>query len=416
MTTDASATGYLSDLADVLWPAPAVVSLDVGVDDTGGAATDGASWTVVTRRGQPKLLVPRGSRPAAAAVARHYSEPKNRAAAARNRTLAALFSTGLGDTVFRGRVHLHRPEHTETVAEMLSSALGEPCCVGLHIGPPRANRKPVLTVVSPEGAVLGFAKVGVNDLTNALVAAEAAALQELGRSSYTSMVVPSLLHAGRWNGADVLVQSPLPVWGRRDDAPVATSIRSRAMLEVAAIGRHETDLWQTTFWHAALDRLRAVPPALASAAAAVLDAVSVVATNAPTVVGVGAWHGDWHPSNMAAVGGRLLVWDWERFAGGAPVGVDALHYSLQEAITVRGLAPVDAAAELVRRAPQVLGEVGVPATASGEVTVAYLVHLAARYLGDDQAAAGGRLGDVGHWLVPALGDVARSLSVDRGPQ
>ena len=43
----------------------------------------------------------------------------------------------------------------------------------------------------------------------------------------------------------------------------------------------------------------------------------------------GAWHGDWTPWNMASTAGGLLVWDWERFATGVPVGFDALHYWLQ---------------------------------------------------------------------------------------
>ena len=52
--------------------------------------------------------------------------------------------------------------------------------VSLRIGPPRANRKPVLELLSPGGEVLGFAKVGVTGLTRELVRAEAAALDVLG--------------------------------------------------------------------------------------------------------------------------------------------------------------------------------------------------------------------------------------------
>ena len=43
----------------------------------------------------------------------------------------------------------------------------------------------------------------------------------------------------------------------------------------------------------------------------------------------GAWHGDWTPWNMATTATTVLVWDWERFGTGVPVGYDALHFDFQ---------------------------------------------------------------------------------------
>ena len=57
--------------------------------------------------------------------------------------------------------------------------LGRPALLSIHIGPARANRKPVLQLLGAGGEALGYAKLGVDPLTRALVDAEAAALVRL---------------------------------------------------------------------------------------------------------------------------------------------------------------------------------------------------------------------------------------------
>ena len=68
---------------------------------------------------------------------------------------------------------------------------------------------------------------------------------------------------------------------------------------------------------------------------------------------------------MASLADALLVWDWERFARGVPLGFDALHYALQRRHPAE---PVDAAAAVEapsRRAAELLLPFGVrPAGAS----------------------------------------------------
>ena len=84
----------------------------------------------------------------------------------------------------------------------------------------------------------------------------------------------------------------------------------------------------------------------------------------------------------------MLVWDWERFAAGVPVGFDALHYDLQP----RALGQVDAAgaaaADSVRRAPGCSRRFGVPAGSAPAVAVLYLVEILTRYVGDGQTRWG----------------------------
>src|SRR5690606_19279441 len=60
---------------------------------------------------------------------------------------------------------------------------------------------------------------------------------------------------------------------------------------------------------------------------------------------LGAWHGDWTPWNMAWDGTQVLLWDFERFATGVPVGFDRVHYALQVVLRDRG---ERAAADVIR--------------------------------------------------------------------
>ncbi|MGC1215264.1 MAG: hypothetical protein WA890_28885, partial [Micromonospora sp.] len=119
----------------------------------------------------------------------------------------------------------------------------------------------------------------------------------------------------------------------------------------------------------------------------------------------GAWHGDWNGGNSAALAdGRVLIWDWERFAAGVPVGYDALHRRLQTDVTKVGVEPTTAARELLAGAAEALAPFAPPSGVADLVAVLYLVELAARYLRDRQAEAGARLGHVAAWLLPAVED------------
>jgi len=65
------------------------------------------------------------------------------------------------------RQHLRRVGDPlfENIEDYLSRELDEEVVVAPYTSPPRANRKPVLHVLTPAGRTLGFAKVGRNELT-----------------------------------------------------------------------------------------------------------------------------------------------------------------------------------------------------------------------------------------------------------
>jgi len=203
----------------------------------------------------------------------------------------------------------------------------------------------------------------------------------------------------------VLIMNALPVWRRRQG--LRPGQLTAAMTELTAVGgRRRGPLAGSGY----LGRLRS---RLAGAPAgpdrdALGEALDVLAAAGPEL-SFGAWHGDWTGWNMASTAGGLLVWDWERFAPGVPVGFDPLHYQLQSDVVRRRRPPAEAARGCVRDAAACLAPFGVPAGQARLVAVLYLAELSARYLADRQAEAGARLGRPGTWLIPAIEEAVKTL-------
>ena len=156
-------------------------------------------------------------------------------------------------------------------------------------------------------------------------------------------------HRGQWHGAEILVLEPLPT-GRATRA--SGELRSAAMLEIAAIGGlQRARLAGSPYLH----DLRRGLAALGERGAPLARSLDTLAARAgDTPLAFGAWHGDWTQWNMAPHGGTLLAWDWERFATGVPVGFDALHFHVQDAITARHQPPAQAVAGAFLAAAQLV--------------------------------------------------------------
>jgi hypothetical protein len=383
-------TQYLTEVLDLLYPAPC------RTDGTPG--TPIAEYLVVPDARRPRLLVPSGSRRVAAAAVRRYAEPQSRGAKLKRDAVVAALRTGAAGVLLRDRIKVTGP-FSQSIDGYLSEMLGRELAVSVHIGPARANRKPVLQLIGPEGDTFGFGKLGTGPLTQRLVKAETAALTALNGSGLTKLTVPRVLHAGQWRDLQVLVQSALPVWLPR--APLTPRRLTAAMLDIAGCcGYTQGPLDTSAYWHELRVRLAGVadrPEGVALAAAA----ERLVGHARETVFRYGAWHGDWAPWNMANLTDALLVWDWERFATGVPLGFDAVHHDLQKRIQSTGDAK-DAVETTVRRAGEMLLPFGVPAAGREVTALLYLVDLATRYLTDRQAEAGARLGVLGTWLLPVL--------------
>ena len=394
---------YLRGICELLWPAPARAELA----DRPPAVPGDASMIVLPGLRNPRLVVPAGRRPAAAAV-RRYGEPASVRSALAARVLSATLASGIGPRLIRGRVTVRVPPGAETIESRLSSVLGQSVVVSVHLGAARANRKPVLQLLTAAGETIGFAKVGVNPLTTDLVRGEHQALGRLHAAGFRQLRAPRVLGYDSWNGLEILVLSALPVWQKR--LPMPPGQLDLAMAEVMRLaGTTESPLAASEYWSLLAARLEAAGDGQEQAAlAAALGELAGVAGAA--TLGFGCWHGDWTPWNMACIAGGLLVWDWERFTCPAPVGYDALHYWLQAEVTGNRRDPAQAATECVRRAPALLDPFGVPAPQARLTALLYLADLSVRYVADRQEQAGARLGAPRGWLLPALAAGISELS------
>jgi len=362
---------WLRELAPLLWPAPTTVTL--GRDRQPGARR---SYLILPSLARPRLLVPRRTRRAAGGAVRGYGEQSSAARRVAVRLAAAALTAGAGDPLLRDRLEV---TGVDTIEDHLARELGRPVLVSLHLGPARANRKPVLQLLDPGGGTVGFAKVATTALAGRLVAAETETLRTLARAGLTRLTPPRVLSAGPWRGLDILVQSPLPVRQPRRPAPARLAA---ATAEVAAVGGITTQPLDGPYLAGLRERVAALPAGPArDGLAAALDELRP----AGTALRIGSWHGDWTPWNTAVVADTVLAWDWERFAAGVPVGFDALHYDLQPRALGRVDAAGAAAADSVRRAPELLAPLGVPAGSAPAVAVLYLVEILTRYVGDGQA-------------------------------
>ncbi|WP_344689415.1 hypothetical protein [Blastococcus jejuensis] len=390
---------YLLDVVDALWPSGPSARIH-----RGQTVREATTFVAVPTAGAPRLLLPAGGALAAGAV-RAYGGHASRTARWRMRGTGALFALGVGGLLFRDRVTVGGD--SESVLDELARVLDEPVHVALRAGPPRANRKPVLAVLDEGGRPLAFAKVGLTPLTADLLAVEASALTGVAGKASDLVRVPRLLHHGTWRDMAILVQEALPV--DRSGA-VSDALLVRAVGEIASVQGTAMTPWAGS-QHAEHIRGRLARMARTPEAAMLAEAVERLNASREALP-VGCWHGDWTPWNCASLDGSVLLWDWERFDTGVPIGFDLLHHDLQSVLAT-DCSPARPAALLATVASRLspLGLTPGQATLTG---VAYLVELASRYLADDQAAAGASVGDVGRWLLPVLTRAVRDLPAPRG--
>jgi hypothetical protein len=95
-------------------------------------------------------------------------------------------------------------------------------------------------------------------------------------------------------------------------------------------------------------------------------------------IAFGAWHGDFTPWNMARLGERTYVWDWER-AAPAPAGLDLLHFLFQTVCRFERKAPAEAVGRCSERTPDLLARLDVPLASEPVLWLLYRLELLLRY-------------------------------------
>jgi hypothetical protein len=369
---------YLHDLAASLWPAPAVVAQRRGRGHEKGVISE---FVCVPSAARPKLLVPAASRRAAAGAVRRYSDVTSTTALVRTEGLRLALRTGLGQCLMRDRMRITAAGSAgaATIQSYLEDCLGEPVFLSLSVGPVRANRKPILAILRADGTTVGFAKVGINDVTRALVRAESETLRSLDRGPGSCVRAPAVLHHGRFNDLEVLVLSALPTAG-----PALRRGRPAVVSAMKEIAERPGVSWQPLSESSYVQKLAATleqsPSPSAERLATALKTLRSRWNDQQ--VRFGSWHGDWTPWNMSATDDHVNVWDWERYGHGVPLGFDALHYHLHLG---RTRLSADAAVQRLRRdAGTVVEPFDVSPNAVTAVLACYAVNVATSYLSDAQ--------------------------------
>lgn len=422
VTPSSSRRDFLHEVVAELWPGEGRVTTGRWLPGGGGQR-----YVLLPRPSRPTAAVPLRPRQAAVSVLRHYvaSTPGLRGIGLRG--LVGMARLGLlalvpgqlrigpgegggdGAAGSAGSAAAADPAAAAAGADLgqdslpdyLRDVLGQPVVVSFYTSPPRANRKPVLQLMDGPGRTIGYAKVGVNPLTDGLIRAEAAALGRLAEAGLREVTVPALLHQGTWRGHEVLAQTALTGTG-----PVSPDQLARAMVEVSRTGGCSTvEMSSNAYLDGLRGRLGSAGTPRADRLATLLGSVLVAAAGAgPSSLLLGAWHGDWTPWNMTGGAGGVQVWDWERYQAGVPAGFDALHHHCQHAIQRVRTEPRRAAGSVVDRAAALLAPFGLAPGPARQVALLYLVEIGARYETDGQQEAGARLGDLDTWLIPALRD------------
>ncbi|MBM0257380.1 hypothetical protein [Micromonospora sp. 4G55] len=144
-----------------------------------------ARYAVVPSVARAKFLLPLASRRVGAASTLAYNAlrpPRVRANRLVVGVLAGLGATGLARMPV---LTVAVPDGVEETELLLAAHLGRLAGCRLHaaigIRPPDPHHKPTLQLFDDRGAAHGYAKIGWNDATRAMVAAEAGALRELPR-------------------------------------------------------------------------------------------------------------------------------------------------------------------------------------------------------------------------------------------
>jgi hypothetical protein len=264
----------------------------------------------------------------------------------------------------------------DSIERHLAGCFGTEVRVGVLLGTRRVNQKPVLQVFDLEGRLLGYAKVGHNDLTAALVRREAHSLATVGGRNPRSFRVPRLLHHGQWSGLEVLVISALATNPRHR---VTRDAQLTAMRELVQLGDTTTlPLAESGFWA----RLRHTAELLSEEpdGGRLLAAASAIERrHGPDPVSLGGWHGDWGRWNMGMGDGVLQLWDWERHDPEVPIGFDGLHFAAQD---VRPGERDQRRQEdsFLRSVPETLAELGVHSAQHDLTLRLYLLEIAVRYV------------------------------------
>lgn len=288
-----------------------------------------ADFRLVPGPQRPRLIVPSGNARAASDALRRPSANDSVRSAVPRRLLSMMVSSRVGRLALPYGLRLSSA--SDSITDYLAQAISQEVVISLSVGSARANRKPILNVHTTDGTDIGFAKVGLNPLTNDLVIHEHDVLQQLTKNEGANFTAPAPIHFGYWHGHAVLLMSSLRPDRRQGnkELPIgaAASIVGTTPLVWAPV---DTSSWFTDLVGSAA----ALQGTAGKLLSELLDRYGQ--EYGAQVLPFAAWHGDFGPWNLARTSGVPMVWDWERYATGIPVGFDVIHFLTHQTLRDEG--------------------------------------------------------------------------------
>lgn len=347
--------------------------------------------------GLPRMLVPRFPAPVVAASVRGYSASQKRLSRGA-KAGAEVFARVGGTRLIPRGVALGGPG---TFLEFASEYFEEKkLAFAVHLGPLRANRKPVLHVMTPRGNSIAFIKLGINAFTSRRVRHEAEALRRLNRLGAEGVITPTLIDAGNWEGHEYLITAPLkidptqaPTEGQRLAAKAALVSGFRVM---------EQRLANSSWWHTVTTELEALSDTKEK------KRLERAASRLQREFGghtcrIGAAHGDWSRWNMSPSQSGLLVWDWEKFSLEMPLPWDEIHFRL-------GIHP-DGPLAALSQPESLFSRASWEERTAEDADVLLAAYLISRGVArlQGQETTGARSVSLATWILPGLEEILRDL-------
>lgn len=328
-----------------------------------------SAFLVLPSPSSPRLLVPLG-RAGGQVVRERGRQGVHRKAA--GRLFAAALSTGAMSILPTRRVELTDPALPE-LTDWLVGGDAAGVRLGILLGPPRANRKAVVRVLTEDGTTLSYAKIGATALTRRLVRDEARNLERLAAEPPESFRVPEVLRFRDHGALTILVTSPLAAEGtsrRPAELPVSQTRELFCRHE-----KRDVAVGDLAIVRPRVDDQLADRPQLESLRERLVAAIGSLRLS------VGDSHGDWAPQNMTLGSEGLEVWDWERYDTGIPQGFDALHFLARSVDPSPGRL-ADTEADFLREAPATLHRCGIDPALTQPLVALYLLWVGRRYAAD----------------------------------
>lgn len=279
------------------------------------------NFIVLPSLGAPRWLLPQRN----LAAGTQIYEPCTRTGRIMKNAFLRLISTGWNGSVSQKALIASKGA---LPLEILTAELtGERSPIfALSLGRQPAVRKLTIQVMRPSGEILGYIKLPLTPLAVQRVRHEAEVLQRLWQFPVLRPHIPQLLHAGSWNEAYLLFQSPLTgEVGTKSFAPIHEQFLDtlRSVHSVNGAGPHLVEKVALN-WKKFAPLLGAKWQALAGE---VLRRTTMNLDGATLHYGV--MHGDFTPWNIRTREQRLLLFDWESADWEAPVVWDRLHFHVQ---------------------------------------------------------------------------------------